>query len=271
MDIGTAKPDRESMRRIPHCMIDIVDPDEKYSAYRYARDAANEVAQLHAQGKKALVCGGTGLYYNALAGGIDINVSSDQAIRDTLHRQLQRKGSEYLYRRLVQVDPKRAAQLHSNDTVRIVRALEIYDLTGTPASEARSDFSVGPFAKTVRVYIMTMQRDRLYERINRRVSLMLEQGLWEEFQSLLARGCDERSPGMKTVGYRELFAVHHGDADMVDAAERIRQHTRNYAKRQMTWFRHKVDEAKWLDVTDCSCRDTVDRIIADMNAQYSSR
>lgn len=265
MDIGTAKPEMHERQAVPHHLIDIVDPGESYSAARYAQDARDAIYGLHRSGKRAVLCGGTGFYFHALVHGIDIQVPADPAIRSELKRQLQDHGVRYLYTRLQQVDPVRAAQLHPNDAQRIQRALEIVQHTGVPVSRLQTGWlrPTDPTASGlhVAVFVLTMDRDVLYARIDARVEAMVRRGLWEEFAALLRRGYDASCPGLKTVGYKELFDVYRAHTDMETAQQRIARHTRNYAKRQLTWFRNKCPQANTLDITRMRIEDAAAKIV----------
>ena len=236
MDIGTAKPSTEDRGRVRHWLIDILDPQERYSAAAFAQDALNVIRERAAQGIVTLVCGGTGLYFESLRRGIGPHVASDPAIRDALSKRAAEEGSAALHRELGEKDPEAAAMIHANNVQRIVRALTVFHQTGKKISELKR-LAAPPADVDFTVVVLMPPRESLYERINSRVEEMVRLGLWEEFKALRGRGFDERTPGLRCVGYQELFAVERGAASLQEAAEKIQQNSRRYAKRQITWFR----------------------------------
>jgi tRNA dimethylallyltransferase len=236
MDIGTAKPCREDLDRVRHWLIDILDPAEQYSAAAFANDALNVIRTRAAEGKVTIVCGGTGLYFESLRKGIGPQVASDPLVRDTLTKRAAEEGSAALHRELCEKDPEAAATIHANNVQRVVRALAVWYQTGKTISELKR-LAVPPEDIEFTVVALMPQREFLYERINSRVEEMARRGLWEEFMALRGRGYDERTPGLRCVGYQELFAVERGTKSMKDAVEMIKQNSRRYAKRQITWFR----------------------------------
>lgn len=236
MDIGTAKPLAEERNRVKHWLIDSIDPDNEYSAYSFSEDAKKVIRDLAGRGKTGLMCGGSGLYFESLRRGIGPRIPSDPAFRQTMVRRAEEEGSAKLHQELRELDPESARRIHPNDIQRIVRALTVYHQTGEGISalRRRSEAADGlVFAVTV----LMPPRAVLYERINRRVDEMARRGLWEEFKALRKRGYDEHSPGLRSVGYQELFAVERGTCTFNEALEVIKRNTRHYAKRQMTWFR----------------------------------
>jgi tRNA dimethylallyltransferase len=246
MDIGTAKPTAAERARVPHHLLDVVDPDEPYSAGRYGRDAAACLEALHARGARALVVGGTGLYLRALVRGLCDGPSADADLRRAwLERERQEPGA--VYRRLIDVDAASAATIHPNDLPKALRAIEVFELTGAPlsATQRAHGFRVPRYdAVTV-----GLRRDRedLYRRIDRRVDAMLEAGLAAEVAGLMQRGYGMDAPGMRAVGYRQLAAALQGAYDLTEASRLIKRDTRRYAKRQITWF--AADPAvRWVDV-----------------------
>jgi tRNA dimethylallyltransferase len=236
MDIGTAKPDREELGRVRHWLIDILDPAEQYSAAAFAGDALNVIRTRAAEGKVTLVCGGTGLYFESLRKGLGPQAASDPLVRDALAQRAAEEGSAALHRELCEKDPEAAGAIHANNVQRVVRALAVWYQTGKTIS-ALKRLAVPPEDMEFTVAVLMPERDSLYERINSRVDEMARRGLWEEFIALRERGYDERTPGLRCVGYQELFAVERGTTSMKDAVAMIKQNSRRYAKRQITWFR----------------------------------
>ncbi len=242
MDIGTAKPAKEERDRVRHWLIDIADPPERYSASAFIRDAGGIIRRCAETGVVTLLCGGTGFYFESLKKGIGPQVASDPAVRDALARRAAEEGSAVLYRELNEKDPETAARIHANDVHRIVRALSVYYQTGRKISELKL-LAAPPADMDFRVAVLLPPRPLLYERINRRVDEMLRQGLWEEFRTLRGLGYDERTPGLQCVGYQEFFSVEQGTCSLDAAVERIKQNSRQYAKRQISWFRAHNREA----------------------------
>lgn len=245
MNIGTAKPTPEERARIPHHLIDFRDPDEEYSAAEYARDASTVIADIYARGKFPLLVGGTGLYIQAVIYGIFEGPGRDEEFRAKMRELAEQHGTAYVHQKLAQVDPTTAQRLHPNDLVRIIRALEVYHLTGRSISEHQACHTQ-PLAQYYPYFlILNAQRSLLYARINARVDQMIAQGLIEEVEELHRRGYHQDLFPMNSVGYKEIFAFLAGDCDRETAIERIKRNTRHYAKRQLTWFR-KYRNACWI-------------------------
>lgn len=239
MDIGTAKPSREIIASVKHWLIDCLDPSELYSVYHFANDAASIIQKLHSEGKTGLLCGGTGLYLRGLMEGIGIQEESDPALKEMLIKRAQHEGSITLHNELFEKDPVSAQKIHPNDLQRIIRALLVFYQTGVPFSSLRQVIKKTNNFEYV-IVKFTMERDLLYNRINSRVDEMVKAGLYDEFEELCRRGYHEKSPGLQCVGYRELFPVTRNDSSIKDAIELIKQNTRRFAKRQVTWFSHQT-------------------------------
>lgn len=250
MDIGSAKVTTEEMENIPHHMIDIVEPDVDFSVSEFKALATEKIREIHSRGKLPIVTGGTGLYLNSLIYDMDFgNTFSDESIRDELRDILNKNGIEYLHDILKSYSPEVASRIHPNNTKRVIRAIEVFKLGG--------DF--GDFSNDLKpnddfdVKIVVLNRDRnvLYNRINLRVDLMFEAGLVEEVERLHNKGYSKDLVSMKGIGYKEILDVFDGLTDMESAKNLIKQKSRNYAKRQITWFK-KYDDALWLDMDKCS-------------------
>jgi len=248
MDIGTAKPSPLERERVKHWMIDILDPSEPYSAFAFADGALRIIREARESGKKILICGGTGLYYYVTLEGANRLDETDLELRERLQAEAGERGAAWMHERLAEVDPEAASKIHPNNLQRILRTLDIFYRKGVPLSALQKE-GRQPEDVDFRAVVINRPRDILYDRINRRVDAMVEAGLWEEFLRLRAMGYGERSPGMVCVGYRELFGVERGEIGFDRAAELIKQNTRHYAKRQMTWFRNKT-KCENIDVTD---------------------
>ena len=246
MDIGTAKPTKQEMDGVPHHMLDVAEPGEAYSVSRYVEEATACVEDILARGKLPIVCGGTGLYIDGLIRGTDYQpAGTDNGIREQLEGEWEAQGAEEMMARLAAVDPDSAARLHLSDKRRILRALEVYLATGETitAHNARTK-AIPPRYEAVMIGLNTEPRQILYDRIDRRVGVMLEQGLLQEVQSLLEDGMMEGTAA-QAIGYKELLAYFRGEMTLEAAADLIRQKSRNYAKRQLTWFR-RDERVKWI-------------------------
>ena len=247
MDIGTAKPTPEEMGGIPHHMIDVADPEESYSVARYVAQAVPIVDGLLARGKLPIIAGGTGLYIDNLIAGRQFAPFPGQ---DGLRRQLQQRaeseGLPALLSQLAQVDPQSAARLHPNDAKRIIRALEVYLATGKTISQHNLDTQVLPRRYTPLTLALNFrERSALWARIDRRVDEMMERGLEGGGRRLLAAGISPQCTAMQAIGYKEIAAAIREGRDMEDGAQEVKLRSRQYAKRQLTWFRRNRD-AHWF-------------------------
>ena len=238
MDIGTAKPTLEEMQGIPHHMIDVAEPWEDFSVSRYCEMAAPIVDDIISRGKIAVIAGGTGLYMDALIRGNAFAPFPATGVRERLEAQADAEGMEAMLSRLRAVDPDAARRLHLSDRKRILRALEVYLETGETITEHnRKTQAVPPRYSPLWLGLDFAQRSELYRRIDLRVSLMLEQGLVEEIRGLLAAGIPEKTTAMQAIGYKEFVDALDGRCTIEEAADQVRQSSRRYAKRQLTWFR----------------------------------
>ncbi len=246
MDIGTAKPEMDARKQIPHFMIDIVDPDEEFNAGMYMQMGREVINDILRREKKPIVVGGTGLYIRALTKGIVKGPGRSDAVRDGLLKEMRLHGLDHLYNRLKEVDPDIAEKIHPCDSVRIVRALEVFSLTNTPLSSLQSShaFKDEPY-ETLKIGI-SMERNRLYRKIEDRVDKMIGDGLVEEVDSLLKKGYSPYLKSMQSLGYKEIIMYLSGTLSMDDAVYLIKRNTKRYAKRQLTWFR-KESDIEWMD------------------------
>jgi len=246
MDIGTAKPTIAELDRVPHHFIDMRDPDQYYSAGEYGREARQCIAGLLEQGIPPVVVGGSGFYIQALVDGLFAPKLSDIEVKEMWRQRIRNEGVEAVFRILEQVDPLTAARLHPNDTQRVVRALEVYDLAGMPVSAFRKGEETP--AEFTPVFVgLNRDREALYRRIESRVDAMLQAGLLYEVQVLRERGWGPELNALKTVGYQEVFAHFTGAMTYDEMVERIKINSRRYAKRQLTWFRRDV-RIHWIDL-----------------------
>ena len=247
MDIGTAKPTRAEMRGVPHHMLDVADPEEDFSVARYVELAARCVDDILARGRLPIVAGGTGLYIDSLLSGRTFaRFDPDSPLRRELEEELARRGGAALLEELARVDPDTAARLHPNDGKRIVRALEVYRSTGTTLTAHNAmTRSLPPRYSALTLTLAFQRREDMWDRIDRRVDRMMADGLAEEVRALLDSGVPDRCTAMQAIGYKEMAAALRGDGDTARAAEEIKLRSRQYAKRQLTWFRRNPD-ARWL-------------------------
>lgn len=246
LNIGTAKPTAEEMQGVPHHMLDVADPGESYSVSRYEKEATACVEDILSRGKLPILCGGTGLYVDALIrGGGFLESGVDSGLRAQLEEEWDARGGEAMLKRLASFDPDSAARLHLNDKKRIIRAIEVYLQTGITitAHNARTA-ALPPRYDAVMIGLRTEPRQILYSRIDRRVTKMLDAGLEQEARKLLESG-DLAGTAAQAIGYKEMLAYFHGEATLEQAADLIRQKSRNYAKRQLTWFQ-RDDRAHWI-------------------------
>jgi tRNA dimethylallyltransferase len=245
MDIGTAKPTLEERQRVKHHLIDILYPDEGFSAALFREEAQQAIRGVEARGTNALVVGGTGLYIRALTSGLIRGGEADAAIREQLQAEAQSGGRSRIYQRLQEVDPVTAARLHPHDTYRVIRALEAYERTGQPISTLRQRhrFQEGPY-HALKIGLMP-EREELYRRIDARVDGMIQQGLKQEVQQLLAMGYSPTLRTMQSLGYKQMVAHLQGAYGLAEAVRLIKRDTRRYAKRQVTWFKADA-EVRWV-------------------------
>ena len=238
MDIGTAKPTPDEMQGIPHHMIDVAEPDEDFSVSRYCCMAAPIVDDIVTRGKTAVIAGGTGLYMDSLIRGNDFAPFPSTGQRERLAAQADAEGMESMLNWLRSIDPEAAARLHLADRKRIIRALEVYLETGETITEHnRRTQALPPRYSPLWLGLDFTDRAELYRRIDLRVELMLEAGLVEEIQNLLASGIPEKCTAMQAIGYKEFVEALDGQCTIKEAAAQVQQSSRRYAKRQLTWFR----------------------------------
>lgn len=247
MSIGTAKPSAEETREVPHHLIDFLEPDSAFSVAEYVRLAKQVIKDVAGRGRLPVLAGGTGLYINSLLDNISFeNIEADEGLRAKLKSLAEEKGGAFLHEMLAGRDPELAEKLHPNNTGRIIRALEVCELTGVPMSEHMRRARQNPSEyDACMLGLRYSDRGALYERIDRRVDLMLEQGLIEEAKSLFDAGFT--GTASQAIGYKELFGYFSGKEPLSEAVENIKRETRRYAKRQMTWFK-RDGRIRWFDV-----------------------
>jgi tRNA dimethylallyltransferase len=266
LDIGTAKPSAEERQRVPHHLIDLVEPHEEFSLASYIAAAERQVAEIRSRGREPLFVGGTPLYLKALLRGIFEGPPADWPLRRQLETEIEQQGCEALHRRLAAVDPEAARRLHPNDARRIIRALEVYEKTGQPISRLQRQFEVGRPAEACRVFVLQWPRPELHCRINQRVDAIAA-GLVEEVRSLVASGQQFSRTASQALGYREVFEHLAGQRDLAETIELVKTRTRQFAKRQETWFRSLSECRPIAMASERSIADVVEEILAVTQSQ----
>lgn len=248
MDIGTAKVTAEETQGVPHFLIDELEPDEEYNVMLFQQKAKAYIMDICRRGKIPILVGGTGFYINALLYDSEFTeTENDTAFREACYAIAREQGPEVLYEKLKQTDPEYAAEIHANNVKRVTRALEYHYLTGEKLSAHNAAQKQKDSPYNAAVFILTMERERLYRRIEERVDQMLRQGLAEEVRGLLERGYRPELVSMQGIGYKELVPYCMGECALEEAAEQLKTNTRRFAKRQLTWFRRQID-GLWLDM-----------------------
>lgn len=248
MDIGTAKIKPLEMEGIPHYLIDIKSPDEPFSAAEFQVLVREKISDITNRGKLPIIVGGTGLYIQSVL--FDYRFSeapTDDAFRKNLERQAEKNGNLYLHDQLMNLDPESGARIHPNNVRRVIRALEVFHCTG----KTMSDFQSAQQPESLydaSIVGLTMEREKLYERINKRVDMMIHEGLVNEVEQLFQQGL-KNCQSIQAIGYKELYEYFEGNVSFEQAMENLKQNSRRYAKRQLTWFRNKMD-VKWFDMTE---------------------
>lgn len=246
MDIGTAKPDMEERDGIVHHMLDIIEPNEPYSVADYVLDAHEVIEKINNKGKVAVAVGGTGLYINSLVNDVDFREDdSDMNLRKELEETEKEKGIDYLVEMLKAFDPISAERIHKNNKRRIIRAIEFYKMTGVPISEHQEETKKKISRYNPCMMAIKWDMQKLYERIEKRVDIMLDAGLVEEVKSLCEKGYANSMLSMQGIGYKEIIAYLNGEVSLDEAIYNIKIGTRHYAKRQMTWF-NKDERINWI-------------------------
>ncbi len=270
MDVGTDKPASEERQAVPHRLIDLVDPDESFNAGLYRRQAIDEIERLYRDCRLPLVVGGTGLYVRTLLKGLCDAPPADPIVRAALRQEAEDQGSDRLYARLVDVDPVIAARLHPRDESKVIRALEVYQLSGRRMSDFQQEhgFAERPFATLM--IGLNRDRDMLYRRIEGRIDWQMAHGLIEETKRLLAQGYQRDSAAMKGLGYRQVAEHLAGEYDAAEMVRRFKRDTRHFSKRQMTWFR-KEPGIQWLMIEESeSVLHTTTRVIEQIDRFFNT-
>jgi tRNA dimethylallyltransferase len=261
LDIGTAKPNADQRRQAPHHLIDLVEPDEQFSLASYLAAASSAVAEIRARQREPLFVGGTPLYLKALLRGIFEGPPADWQLRRQLQDEIEQHGLDKLYRRLSNVDPQSARRLHPHDARRIIRALEVFAKTGQPISQLQQQFELARPSEACRVFVLQWPRDELHRRINQRVDAMFAEGLVDEVRTLLDTGRQFGRTAAQALGYREVLEHLAGQPDLAETIKLVKTRTRQFAKRQETWFR-SLSECTMVSMTaERTSADVIEEIL----------
>ena len=265
MDIGSAKISKEEMEEIPHHLINIIDPKVQFSVSEYKEKCLEAMEDIYSRGKLPILVGGTGLYIDSVTCNMSFTESEkDEGYRSYLWDLAEKEGNDRLHSMLKDIDNESYDSIHPNNRKRVIRALEVYKLTGKPFSSFKEDNSKYDVPYNVLYYVLNMDRAKLYERINKRVDIMMKEGLIEEVKKLMDMGLTSNMQSMQGIGYKEIMYYLNGDISLEQAEEMIKQGTRNYAKRQLTWFR-KDPRAVFIDKDQLSEGEIINKIINDIN------
>ena len=252
MDIGTAKPTENERKECPHHLIDFVEPDCDFSVADYVKLAHEKILDITNRGKMPIICGGTGLYINSVINDVDFGeYENDYSVRNRLTEMLEKDGVDALIERLREIDPVSAKRLHPNNTKRIIRAIEFYEISGVPISVHQEMTKQRESRYEPLMFMINLDREVLYERINRRVDIMVEDGLIDEVSSLMERGYSRELNSMQGIGYKEVISSLYKEVSLDCAIDMIKQNSRRYAKRQLTWFR-RDERINMLDSLNAS-------------------
>ena len=274
-DIGTAKPDMKERDGVPHSLIDILEPDEGFNVTDFQKLAAEEINRISDKGCIPILAGGTGLYIKSLLEGYQFNSNGeDKEYRQYLEKLAEEQGKAYIHVMLEKVDPKTAERLHVNDIRRVIRALEVQHLGHESLSESRTadDTEIDGESLIYNAYVVGLRRDRaaLYDRINRRVDIMMEQGLEKEVRSLLGSGVPADAQSMKGIGYKELVRYIEGESSLQQAVSDIKKFSRHFAKRQITWYK-KMPYIHWYDVDNIDGDTLLEKVYKDIAGYFNKK
>lgn len=263
MDIGTAKPTAEETRGIPHFLIDELYPDEEYNVMIFQKKAKEYMKGIYDRGHIPIIVGGTGFYINALVYDNDFTEEESSSIRDELYRIAETEGKEKLHDMLADIDIEYAQSIHPNNVKRVARAIEYYRLTGEKMSEHNKSAKEKESPYNTAFFVLNMDRQKLYERIDMRVDIMMENGLENEVRKLIDMGYSPELVSMQGLGYKEFIPYFNGEISLEKAVDDIKKYTRHFAKRQLTWFRRQT-EGIWIDMTDGDKEKALSQIINEI-------
>ena len=263
MDIGTAKPTAEETRGIPHFLIDELYPDEEYNVMIFQKKAKEYMKGIYDRGHIPIIVGGTGFYINALVYDNDFTEEESSSIRDELYRIAETEGKENLHDMLADIDVEYAKSIHPNNVKRVARAIEYYRLTGEKMSEHNKSAKEKESPYNTAFFVLNMDRQKLYERIDMRVDIMMENGLENEVRKLIDMGYSPELVSMQGLGYKEFIPYFNGEISLEKAVDDIKKYTRHFAKRQLTWFRRQT-EGIWIDMTGGDKEKALSQIINEI-------
>lgn len=269
MDIGTYKITENERKEINHYMIDIIVPEESYSAARFKKEAENIMDTIKAKGKLPIITGGTGLYINAIINGLFEAKEPDERLKARLRQELAEKGLKYLINEVKRLDSEALDGIDLNNPRRILRLLGLVLANRRKISELKNETAKTAYRDKYLLFVLDIHKEKLYERINTRVDEMMKAGLEGEVKSLLDSGIDSNQTSMQAIGYKEIAAYLKSKTGLKEAVEIIKKNTRNYAKRQVTWFK-RYKEAIWVDATDKKVYDIVDEIEKEIHAYFKA-
>lgn len=270
MNIGSAKPSMKEREGIPHHLMDVVEPDEEFSVALFRKLAGECIDNIILRNKLPIITGGTGLYINSLTKSLDFTeAAGDSEYREELLSLAQKKGGEFIFEMLKDIDPESYARLHVNDTKRIIRALEVYKHTGKTISQYQRESKERDIEYNLAYFCLTMDRQKLYDRINKRVDLMFDAGLVDEVRRLKEMGYNRHMVSMQGIGYKEVLDYLDGLCSLDEVKDIIKQSSRRYAKRQLTWFR-RDERIKWIDIDKyCSIEEIISDIIDIIEGKFN--
>ena len=268
MDIGTSKVSKKDMQGIEHHLLDICKPQDDFTVADFKRECEKAIGDIHSRGKLPILCGGTGLYINAIMFDMQFEgVKTEKEVRQKFEEMAKKYGNEYLYKELQRIDPNVAERIHPNNTVRVIRALSVLESEGGDGRSSNlGDLSLAGKRESAFDFIklvITWPRDVLYSRINERVDTFFDEGLIHEVQGLLAGGVPKEANSLKAIGYKEIVAYLNGETDLKTANELIKRNTRRFAKRQLTWFK-KYDDFHWFDMSETTDEEIVSWVAKNM-------
>lgn len=267
MDIGTAKPTIDEMSGIPHHLIDVLEPDEDFSIAIFKDLVFNAIEDIKSRGKTPILCGGTGFYTNAIMYNTDFTLmEKDDKLREHLYNLAKEKGNDHLYKILEKKDIESAKVLHQNNVKKVVRAIEFFETTGTKISIHNKIERKRELYFDVYQFVLDFDREKLYHRIDMRVDIMMKDGLMQEVKSLVDKGYHKNLVSMQGIGYNEFFDYFEGKATLEETVDLIKKNSRNYAKRQLTWFRNKsLESSVWLNNDVYNKETLINKILGELD------
>lgn len=269
MDIGTAKIKQHEMKGFPHHLIDIKEPDEAFSVAEFQELVREKITEIISRGKLPIIVGGTGLYIQSVIYDYQFSdAPSDESIRKELEKRAALEGNENLHDELQRIDPRSAEKIHPNNIRRVIRALEVYHLTGKTISEYQDKQDPELIYDTALIGL-TMERESLYKRINTRVDLMIEEGLLSEVEKFYTQGLKD-CQSIQAIGYKELYEYFENRTTLQEAIEQLKQNSRRYAKRQLTWFRNKMN-VTWFDMSEAADSSIFQKKLAEISAHIEGK